>query len=194
MKEFNELQMQMKELKESLKAAPIINKENLHKIIEKETRWMSKTFRQEVISLPFLLLIILATVLMSKMSIWVFITCCIGIAIDVYMDYRTMLISRNDIETLDLVSLRKKIEKQKKERFWQFVIAIPFCLAWAVWFFYGFFNWLFDFQLMFNQMAIIITIIAFIIFAVLTTSVCIKLYKKMGATNNEILEEIENYR
>ena len=193
----NELELmreQLKSMKKRLEETRIVNRELLLKMIRKETSWLNNIFRLEIISTPVFLLIILTQVLLSGMSIWFFITVLIGVIIDIALDYSTMRISQRDMTSLSLVSLRAKLIRQKKQRFWQNVIGFPLGIFWGIWFIIEFMNWIFEDGFLPVQAYYPVIYVAVALFILVVGIVFFLLYRKMQRTNDDIIEQIERIK
>ena len=189
--EIDNMRAQMKEIKEALKKSNIVSRETLSKLIQQETSWLNKTFLGAVIATPFILLIVLAEVLMSGISMWFFYTIAIAVIIDLFINYKTMVINRKDIIAMNLQSLKLQLMKQKKNRYWQYLISVPLGIIWAALFIYSYSIGQLGEELKEYPAAQAFVYIGIGLCIISIIWLCTYLYKKMQRTNDEIIQQID---
>lgn len=191
MDELTQMREQLASMKRSLDESKIINRDLMIYVMKQKSSWMNNLVKWELILLPVILLLLLFECYIAGISMWFFIVGMAGVIVDTFLDLKTVRISRRSIETLDLLSLRRKIVKQKRQRYLQTIIVMPLCLIWLGWFSWSMAGGMFR-EAIPDPRVFFWFALGFVgvIFA-LTVGVCVWVYKKMQTTSNELLSDID---
>ncbi len=181
----------MTSLKESLKKSEIVTKNLMLTVMRQKSSWLNNLVWGEVIAAPFLMLLIAGECIYAGISVWFFIVGAVALIIDVILDFKTARISPKDFYTMDMLSLRRKLVKQKRQRGIQFVIELPLAMIWGSWFAFAFFMSSFGKKIATGgeEFWIIIGIVGVINLIII--GVCIGLYGKMQRTNDDLIRQID---
>lgn len=132
MDELDILKEEMVNLKHMLDREQIVNDRLLRTVMKQKTSWLNTFVKSEIIILPIAYLIFVAACVLFDISQWfAFSFLILGLA-DVVADFRTFRIPAKIFSTCSMMEVRKKLEKQKKERSIHMCIAVPLALTWLV--------------------------------------------------------------
>ncbi len=185
MDELNILKEEMAALKRSLDKEQIINDKLMRTVMKQRVSWLNTFVKLELISLPFIYLFFAGACVIFKISQWYALTFLIFAAIDAIMDLRTFRISPKIFSTCSMMEVRKRLIKQKKERFIQTCISAPLAIIWLMLFAMAVFSKPQD-------PAGYAGMVGGIIGGIIGGIVVIILYRKAQKTNDTIIYEIQD--
>lgn len=193
MDELKELRKQVEELKGDLCRSRLINAELLRRVMSRDSSWTGRLLKAEIISFPLIVFLLAVESAYFGVSMWFVFAAALGIVVDVVVDFKTLRIRQRDILTLDMLSLRRKLMRQKTLRFRQFAVMLPLAIIWMVWFLYELFvkRMLADVADAGVRMTVATVSIGLI--AVATVVVCLCIHRKLQHTNNELIARIDEY-
>lgn len=194
MDELTDLRRQMDSLKKSLEQSQIINQELVRSVTKAKASWLNKIVKWEFILAPVVVLLILAECLGTGVSPWFAIVAGAGILIDSLYDLKTTRVPEQDIISLDLLSLREKLSRQKQMRYKQFLITTPLSLIWGAAFVYCIIRKILVEINLPENMIRNISIGTVLFTVVLCVVVVILIYRKMQKTGDEIISTIDELR
>lgn len=186
MDELKEMQEQLNILKLSLKEYEIANEHLLKKIVNQKVNSINRIFIAECISLPIVLLLILAFAVAMKMNLWIMGLVLVISIISLFFDYKNIRISPKAIYSESLVEFKKRLLQQKRRRLIQNVIEAPLALAWLIWFFMEAFH---PFSL--NRDLVIAYMISLAVLVIATILIVIYLLKSIDSKTASIIEDID---
>ena len=190
MDELTELRQQLDILKRQLDKSAIVNEKLMVEVMKQKSAWQNGLFKFLVIVLPILVVFVFGVCYLWHINIWIAITYLIAAIADTALDYKTTRISPKDISSLDTLSLRRKLIKQKRLRFLQYLISTPLALAWSAWFVY---------DIIFARMPVdaytavwnVLAWTVIVIVVVVASIVCYVIYAKMQRTSQELIDMLE---
>lgn len=192
MDELQELREQMISMKKSLDKYNIITQQLMRNVMRQRTKWVNNLFIAEFITLPLLFLFFFGLCHVLGMSQWITVTFVIAGIIDFLLDYKTLRISPRLINGSDLITLRRKLIRQKEMRRIQFIIMLPLALIWLAWFFIEYFHndpicheWLSSSTLL------TVEIIAISVSLILSAVVSIVIYRRAQHINDTLIDDID---
>lgn len=193
MDELNILREQMDALKKSLDNSRIVSRKLLLTVMKQKSGWLNHLVASEFIFIPLATLFFAGMAKAAGISIWFALAFFVFGMADAVTDILTVRIPQRDFVRLDLLSLRRKLLKQKKMRYLQMIIMLPLSLAWGAWFLHDYLNSLLvtadgessGIPSWFNTTMIIVFIVAASVISLL-------LYRKMQRTNDSLIECIND--
>lgn len=190
MDELNELRNQMAAMKQSLENYSIVNQRLMRTVMKQRSGWNNYVIA-EIIGAPFLALLMIGLCSLIHISMWIAYTIIIAMILSTYVDWKsTMRILPADINSLSLMELKKKLQKQKYYRKIQLLVELPLSLAWAAWFLIEYLHQQDAFK---NLSEVAWGSVIFMVFMLaLSAIVVIILYKKAQQTNDRIIDDIEH--
>lgn len=195
MDELNILREQLGALKKSLDQSQIVNRRLMITVMKQKSSWLDRLVKSELIIVPVSFLIILAVSQSLGITPWLAISFFILAAVDTVIDFRTIRISANDFYD-DMVSLRRKLIEQKRQRFQQLAVSTPLSLIWMCWF-------LVEMVLPHHSAKDLldtsgplfwVLLVEIIVCSALTIGIIVYIYRKMQRTNNELISSIDEYQ
>lgn len=191
MNDLSEIRSGMQALKDSLPSTGLISDAALRQAMRKKSNWLSRVVVAEIIALPIISLLFLGMAILTGMNIWCIIV-VIALAVpDVILDTRTFSVSKQWIQDESLLSLSKKLARQKVERQYQTIIGTVLAIPWLSWFCYEFLKHCAPFinpeEFLINW--IVITGVALLV----ALTVIIIVYKKAQHTNDEMLRALRAF-
>ena len=128
---------QMREFKAQLDRQELINERLLRKVTSERAAWMSKYQNfQLFFLLPFIYLTFLFMKFQGNISwffYWVTVAMCtVSVGYDNYVNR----LGRKGYESLPLLDLTIELDKRRKRRRVQLLVAIPIAIAWLIWYCY----------------------------------------------------------
>ncbi len=186
MDELKKMQNQMELLKQSLSDSRIANQHLLKKVVSQKISSLNRIVWAEVIINPILILLIASFCAAKGISLWFPGIFMIASIIDIIIDFKTMRIPLKEIAGHSLISIRKKLLKQKRQRKIQNMVMAPLAL---IWIFCLFFEILKPFDL--TGVNLTIAWIMCGIVLLVTAVVIVWLNRKLDETTEEIASEIE---
>lgn len=130
--ELESLKEEMAALKRDLDKEQIVNAGMLRAIMRQRSSWLNKFVKFESWILIPLYLFFAVMCHYFHMSQWYAIVFLVLGGIDNVVDYRTYIIPAKLLSTCSMLEIRKKLIRQKKERFIQLCISLPLALIWVV--------------------------------------------------------------
>lgn len=192
MDELTMLREQMASMKHSLDQSQIVNKTLMNKVMKKSSSWLKNTVWIEAVSTPILALLFLAVSVSYGVSIWFAISFLFISWIDAAFDYKTLRIPSKWFSELDVITLRKRLLRQKTLRKKQYLISLPLAVVWGVWFGYEILiKSVKDMPLDFTSYAAFFVVIIMAVVAGVWASLVI--YRRAQRTNDELLGHIKEY-
>lgn len=188
--ELEALRSEVKMLKERLSRSQIINDRVLRKAMKERSGWLGHLVITELISLPFILLILVGFSYSIGASLWPIVVYFILALTDTFFDWRTFRISSGNILNLPLTELKIALVKQKKERMIQTAISLPAVIIWILWYTLSITNALSVDTKIATVLKSIIPV-SFVIGAVIGVIIVIIIYRKAQATNNDLIHSID---
>lgn len=131
---------QMSQLKQALEKQQIITDKALRRAMVSRSSWLGVFVKVQMWAAPFLFLILLLPCIVMGMNWGPAIVWGIACAASVWMDFKTVNISKEKILNLSFNDLRIFLIRQKRQRNIQALIETTFMLPWLAWFFYEFFR------------------------------------------------------
>ena len=194
MDELNELRNQMAAMKQSLENYSIVNQRLMRTVMKQRSGWMNNYVIAEIIGTPLLALLMIGLCRLMHISMWIAYTITIAMILSTYVDWKsTMRILPADINSLSLLDLKKKLQKQKYYRKIQLLVELPLSLAWAAWFLIEYLHLQDAFKNLSEGNALAWGSVIFMVFMLaLSAIVAIILYKKAQQTNDRIIDDIEH--
>lgn len=186
MDELKEMQNQMYLLKQSLSDSRIANQNLLKKVVSHKISSLNLIVWGEVITNPILILLITGFCVAKGISLWFPAILTVASIIDIIIDFKTMRISSKEIARSSLISIRKKLLKQKKHRRIQNIIMAPLALAWIFCLFIAILR---PYDLSGIDLTIAWVMCGIVLLA--TAVVIIWLNRKIDETTDEIASEIK---
>lgn len=194
MDELDILRQQMNSLKKNLDKSRIVTRELLISVMKQKVSWINILVRSEFVIIPFAVLIFLGMSSSIGISVWIAITFGIFALVDSIIDLKTTLIPTKEITNSDMMALRHKLIRQKQMRKIQFMITVPLCILWLIWFWTDY--WLSSGGYTLSTMprthlvALVLSVVFFILVCVIIT---VFLYWKMQRTNDTLIGHIDEY-
>lgn len=187
----SEIRLGMETLKSSLPDSGLISDKDIREVMKKKSNWLNKLVYGEIIAIPIMALIMIPFGVINGMSLWCIYAILVACIIDVFLDLRTLRVSKDWIETESLIGLSKKLMQQKLERKRQLLIETPFVIVWAIWFLYEYFKHL-ELEIPENVFYWILGITSGALL-IITFAIVIYVYKKAQTTNDNMIKEIASY-
>lgn len=195
MDEFEVMRQQLASLKSQLDTQHIVNNELMRKVMRNKASWLNMLVKVELISLPFLYLLIVGICYVCNISQWfsfIFIVCA---GIDAILDLRTISIPNHLFSSSSILDLKRLLIRQKKERFIQTCIGGTFSVIWVILFVYNI--WLSNNAVMGEEDGLwsaVMTggLFGGIIGAIVALIVLTIIIRKIQRTNDQILADIED--
>lgn len=188
--ELESLKEEMATLKRDLDNEQIVNARLLRTIMCRRSSWIGNFVKFESLLIIPVYLIFVGMCCAFHMSQWYALAFLILGAIDNIVDYRTYIIPKTLLSTCSMLEIRRRLIRQKKERFIQLCISLPLCLVWIVAFFYGmqssFAGGDVD-KMILNEGSLIGGAVG----GVIGLAVVLLLHRKAQKTNDRILHDIE---
>lgn len=193
MDELTMLREQMASVKQSLDRSQIINKTLMRKVMRKSSSWLNKAVWMEAIATPIISVVIYQASINVEISAWYSIVFFIASAIDTALDYKTLRIPRVWFSELDVISLRKKLLKQKMQRKLQYIISVSAAAIWGIlWGFQYISKGIGEYMTLdATSTAIILAVVGLIVLAGVWFSLVI--YRRAQRTNDELVKQLEEY-
>lgn len=190
MDELTILREQMNSLKESLNKSKIVTNRLMLTVMKQKSSWINNMVWGEVIGAPFIIFLIVSECAFAGISMWFAIIGAIGLIIDVWADFKTARISPKDILTMDMLSLRRKLLKQKRQRTLQCIIELPLGLIWGTWFAFAFFMNMFGEKIAVGSEPFWVIIGIIVVMNLLIIGITVGIYSKMQNTNDDLIRRI----
>ena len=130
MEELEMMRQQLNALKQQLNSQSIINRKLMEKIMKRKSSWLNKLVNIEIISIPFLCLIISAGCAIFGISQWFAVVYAVLCIADVITDWYTVRIPKYMFGTASIIEFKKYLLRQKRYRFIQVAIMLPLSLIW----------------------------------------------------------------
>lgn len=193
MDELTMLREQMASMKQSLDRSNIINRKLMNKVMRQRSSWLGNTAWTGVVATPAVALIIYLASVHVGISGWYAVVFFILSAIDTALDFKFLRIPKEWFSEMDIITLRKKLLKQKLQRKRQFIISVTLAAIWG-------FCWGFEYlskttgqYISLDTLAttIIIGIVAVIV--LVAVGVTISIYLKAQRTNDDILRQLDDF-
>lgn len=181
----------MASMKRSLDESKIVNRKLMLSVMKQKSSWLNNFVLVEVISLPLLFLLILCECLVLDISVWFAIVCLVGSAIDVVADLKTTLVRPSDFSKLDMLSLRRKLMKQKRQRYIQLIVTLPLGMIWGAWFVYECVRSIIGADFVVGGTLFWIDIALVGVVLVATIVVVMAIYRKIQSVNDDIITTID---
>lgn len=185
-----ELRYGMTTLKNSLPQSGLIDERQIRQAMNSRSRWLKNFVWAEIIVLAIATLILLAATVAFHMSPWCVIVLIILAVPDIILDTRTVPVSKKWIQEEPLVTLLKKLTRQKVERQWQTLIEMPLAIGWLVWFLYEYLK---------HQPAIPADMFVWVwgitagVSVIATTLIVWYIYRKIQRINDEMIERLKDF-
>lgn len=189
MDELESLRQEMSALKQNLDRQQIINKKMLRNVMRQRASWLNTFVNAEIIIIPLAFFMFAGICISAGISIWYAIIMLILSIIDTAFDWRTMRISPRLLSTASMLELRKKLIRQKKERFWQTCISAPTVIIWVVLFIRAMFA---GTNIWDDKLLNLAGATSGIIGGVAGIIIAIIIYRKAQGTNDSMLGDIED--
>ncbi len=186
--QLEEMRQQMGQLKQALENQKIITDKALRRAMVSSSSWLSVFVKVQVGAAPFLFLILIMACIILKMSWWPIIVWGILCAVSVWMDFKTVIISKDKIFNLSFKDLRIFLIKQTRQRKLQALIETVVMLPWLAWYFYEFFRAISSDTKPFSMTEYLINLA---IAAVASIIVVLVIYRKINKTTATLLHEME---
>ena len=193
MDELNQLRDQMASMKSSLDKYSIVNKTLMRTVMRQRSNWLNGIVIAEIITVPILSEFFFGLCAACDLSIWIAITLAVALVASTVVDWKsTMWISSDAINSESLLSLRRRLEKQKHARLIQLVIELPLMLIWALWFYVEFFH-MHDVVagLTSGNADVIAKLIIIAIAFATSVAVVMWIYKRAQRTNDSMISDID---
>lgn len=187
MDELDILKEEMAALKRSLDKEQIVNDKLMRTVMRQKTSWLNMYVKFEFIAIPFTYLIFAVACAFFNISQWYALSFLILGVIDAAMDLRTFRISPRIFSTCSMMEVRKRLTKQKKERFIHLCVSAPLAIIWLMLFSMAVFR---EPQDTVGYAGMIGGIIGGVIGGI----VVIIIYRKAQKTNDFIIDEIQEDR
>ncbi len=195
MDELNKMHEQMKSLRETLNNSRLVNHEQLVSIMKHKASFLNIMVKGEFVVIAFMIIFLFRVCTHTSMSIWIAVSFTVLAPVDTIFDWINIHISDKDFARLDLVTLRRKIIRQKKNRLKQLIISGPLTLIWVAWFFYEIYTKLGKFGIPFigdvntakgAVIVAVVTVIACVIIAVM-------IYRKIQSVSDSLIDTINEF-
>ncbi len=135
MDEFDVMREQLTSMKKQLNTQHIINQDLMRKVMRGKASWLNRLVTAELVSLPIVYLLFVGICYGYHISQWVSFSFLILGGIDALFDLRTVRIPNRLFSSASILSLKKFILRQKRERFIQTCISGTLCVVWIIWLF-----------------------------------------------------------
>ena len=193
MDELEEMRQQMALIKSQLDTQQIVNQQLMCKVMRNKASWMNILVNTELIAMPFIYLLIAGICYGYGISQWYSFLFLIFGGLDAVFDIRTVRIPDNLFSSSSILSLKKFLIRQKKERLIQTCVSGVLCVIWLVLFLCAIGNSRNPFFLENGLWNPIMAggFIGGIIGVVIALIVIVILFRKMQRTNDRILADIE---
>lgn len=193
MEELDIMRRQLAEMKESLDTQKIVNDTLMRKIMKGNASWLNKYVVFQFVALPLTYLFFVGMSAWAGISQWYALIYLVFATIDSLLDWKTVRIPPSFFGTSSLVELRRKLIRQKRERFIQICVMLPLSVIWVA----AFFTELYikvgaGHMGEFEQIAAYGGIAGGIIGGILGFIAVILLYRKMQVTNDTLLKDLDN--
>lgn len=132
MDEFEIMRQQLAAVKLRLDTQQIINKDLMHRVMRGKASWLNIFVTAELIAMPFIYLLFVIICDIFDISQWYSFTFLICGGIDALLDIRTVRIPAKLFSSSSILSLKKFLVRQKKERFIQTCISGACCVIWLI--------------------------------------------------------------
>lgn len=192
MDELTVLRQQMDSIKKSLEESKIVNRKLMVTVMKQKSSWLNNYVMLEVIALPLLFLLLWGECVALGVPVWFSIVFIIGAVIDVIVDFKTTRIPPSDFARLDMLSLRRKLTRQKRQRYIQLIVSLPLALAWGAWFVYECNKSIMGDEYIDGSMAFWINIGIVAVTVIACIVVVLAIYKKMNSVNDDIIGTIDD--
>ena len=192
MDELTILRQQMDSVKKSLEESKIVNRKLMVTVMKQKSSWLNNYVMLEVIALPLLFLLLWGECVALGVPVWFSIVFIIGAVIDVIVDFKTTRIPPSDFARLDMLSLRRKLTRQKRQRYIQLIVSLPLALAWGGWFVYECNKSIMGDEYIDGNMAFWINIGVVAVTVIACIVVVLAIYKKMNSVNDDIIGTIDD--
>lgn len=188
---FSDLRLGMEALKNNLTSGSLISDKEIRRAMRTESIWLNRLVLIEFITLPVVALGLFAWALYSGMSIWLMIVFVVFAIPDTFLDVRTLAISKKWIQNETLLSLSKKLIRQKIERQRQTIISTSLMVPWAIWFVYEYLKH----NGSFIPDDVFIGVWAILSGFLILISVCVivVVYKKAQRTNDIMIKSVNSF-
>lgn len=191
MEELEIMRQQLNALKQRLNSQQIINRQLMEKIMRRKSSWLNRLVNVEIISIPFLCIVIAGGCAIFDISQWfaaIYTALCIA---DVVTDWFTVRIPKDMFGTASIIDFRKYLLKQKRHRFIQTAIMLPLSLIWLSVFVYSIFVWGdIEYFSQHSHEAHVFGVVNAIIACVAGIIAVLVIYFKMQRTNDALLHDI----
>lgn len=195
--ELEQMREQMQMLRNKLDKQEIINDKMLRQSVKKRMSWIKNFVYLEFLLLPFMAVVFYGIKDLFDLSWWNYGFLLIQCTIDVVLDYYVNVASlkTNNIENSSLTETMHKLYRMKQIRAKQFIIMITLCAAWFAW--TGIEMWHHAGSI--AEMDKIMQGAAYggrglVIGIPIGFFVAIHIYRKMQRTNDELIQQIEEFR
>lgn len=187
----DELKSGLKTLKGCIPQGVIEDRE-IKLAMKKKSSWLRKLLWAEMVIGPVAVLILLAPAVSTGMNLLCIYLLMVGIAIDLAVDFRTLIVPEKWIEEYTPLELAKKLVKQKLERQWQVAVEVPPMLAWLVWFVYEYYSKTL-LPMISEEVFTYVWVTVSIFMAILAVVITIVLYKKAQRINDEMIRQLKSF-
>lgn len=186
------LHRQMDSLKSSLAESRIVNRSMMVNIMKQKSSWLNNLVKTEFVLVPLSFIFFLLFCLFTGITVWVAVTYLVFAVADTYLDTKTVRVPACDF-ACDMVTLRRKLVRQKRLRFIQMAVSLPLAIAWGCWFAVECALHLTGMEKDMSYGTPLFWFVAVNIAFVIVGSVVITciLYFKMQSVNNEIIAQID---
>lgn len=193
MDELTMLREQMAAMKQSLDRNNIINKKLMNNVMRQRSSWLENTAWTGAVATPILAIIIYLASVRVGVSGWYAIVFFIFASIDTILDFKTLRIPKEWLSEMDVITLRRKLLKQKLDRKRQFIVSMTLAAVWGMCWGFQYISKVLGKYIPLDTMAttIILGVVgAIVIVAVLVTVV---IFRKAQRTNDAILKQLDEY-
>lgn len=194
MEELEIMRRQLAEMKECLDTQKIVNDSLLRKVMKSDASWLNKYVIAQFILLPVVYLIFAGVSASLGISQWYAFIYLVLAMIDSTLDWRTVRIPPSLFSTRSLVDLRRRLIRQKRERFIQMCVMLPLAIVWVVAFFMAMYSATVSGKLDEDMQFVAYGGLAGGIFGgVVGFIVVVIIYRKMQGTNDSLLEDLNEF-
>lgn len=192
MDELTILRQQMDSVKKSLEESKIVNRKLMVTVMKQKSSWLNNYVLLELVALPLLFLLLYGECVVLGVPVWFSIIFIIGAVIDVIVDFKTTRIPPSDFARLDMLSLRRKLTRQKRQRYIQLLVSLPLALVWGGWFVYECNKSIMGDSNIDDRMSFCINIGLVAAVSIASIVVVVAIYKKMNSVNDDIIGTIDD--
>lgn len=194
MEELEIMRRQLAEMKACLDTQKIVNDSLMRKIMKGDASWLNKFVLLEIISLPLVYLIFASFSAWAGISQWYALSFLVIAIIDSSLDWKTVRISPTLLATSSLIDLRRRLIRQKRERFIQMCVMLPLAVIWIVAFFVAIYSSgargnLEGVERCVTEGGLVGGLIGGLIGVILVVII----YRRMQKTNDTLLEDLEKF-